>query len=258
MASRMMLRQLQRQALSSQSPVVTASLRRTQVAVRQAHHWAQQQPSSAPASMHMYRQTNSRWFSSTDEEPKKEEAPPKEGDVAAEEATEEAATEAPPAEEPSKEEQLEAQVKELKDHLMRSLAEAENTRKIASRDVESARQFAIKSFAKSLLDVSDNLTRAMEAVPEEARTDKEGNPILTTLYEGIEMTDKGLLKAFESNGLVKYGVPGEEFDPNKHDALYEYADKEKTPGTIGQVMKPGFMLHKRVLRPAEVGVVKAE
>jgi len=189
---------------------------------------------------------------STETEKKAEEAEPPKEEAAPEGEAEEAA-----APEPTKEEQLEAQVKELKDQLMRSLAEQENTRKIASRDVASAKQFAIKSFAKSLLDVSDNLTRALEAVPEEARN-KEENPVLTTLYEGIEMTDKGLLKAFEMNGLVKYGKVGEAFDPNHHDALYEYPDKEKTPGTIGQVMKPGFMLHKRVLRPAEVGVIKAE
>lgn len=166
------------------------------------------------------------------------------------------AEEDPPAE-PTKEDKLEAQIKDLKDQLMRSLAEAENTRKIAKRDIESARQFAIKSFAKSLLEVSDNLSRALESVPEEARNDKD-NSVLTTLYEGIEMTDKGLIKAFEMNGLVKFGKEGDTFDPNKHDALYEYVDAAKTAGTVGIVMKPGFMLHSRVLRPAEVGVVKGE
>jgi len=158
----------------------------------------------------------------------------------------------------NREEELQAQVKDLKDKLLRSLAEQENTRQIASRDIESARQFAIKSFAKSLLDVSDNLNRALEAVPEDARKDKEGNPVLATLYEGIELTSQGLNKAFEMNGLEKYGKEGELFDPNKHDALYEYVDPNKNPGTIGQVMKPGFLLNKRVLRPAEVGVVKKE
>lgn len=153
---------------------------------------------------------------------------------------------------------LEAQVKDLKDQLLRSLAEQDNTRRIAKRDVDAASQFAIKSFAKSLLDTSDNLTRAMEAVPEEVRTDKENNAILANLYEGIEMTERGLMKAFESNGLVKFGQPGEPFDPNKHEALYEYVDPEKEAGTIGQVMKSGFLLRDRVLRPAEVGVVKKE
>ena len=183
-----------------------------------------------------------RWFSETP----KEEKPP---------TTEEAATPEEPAapEEPSREAQLEAQVKELKDQLLRSLAEQENTRAIARRDVDSAKQFAIKSFAKSLLEVSDNLERALAAVPEDAKNE---HAVLKTLVEGIEMTEKGLAKAFQANGLVKYGAPGEAFDPNKHDALMEYPDASKEAGTIGQVMKAGFLLHQRVLRPAEVGVIK--
>jgi molecular chaperone GrpE len=153
----------------------------------------------------------------------------------------------------SREMQLELEVKKLKDQLLRSLAEQDNTRRIAKRDVEAAKNFAVSSFAKSLLDTSDNLTRALAAVPEE---EKEKNPVLATLYEGIHMTDVGLIKAFEKNGLIKFGVVGEPFDPNKHQALFEYANPEQEPGTIGQVMKSGFVLNDRVIRPAEVGVVK--
>ena len=98
----------------------------------------------------------------------------------------------------------------------------------------------------------------MEAVPEEMRQDKEAHGVLANLYEGIEMTERGLMKAFEMNGLVKYGAVGEVFDPNKHEALYKYVDPEKEEGTIGQLMKPGYMLRDRVLRPAEVGVIKKE
>ena len=156
-------------------------------------------------------------------------------------------------EEISREIQLEQEVKELKDHLLRSLAEQENTRRIAKRDVEAAKNFAVTSFAKSLLDTSDNLTRALAAVPLE---EKEKSPVLATLYEGIQMTDVGLTKAFEKNGLVKFGEVGELFDPNKHEALFEYVNPAQEPGTIGQVMKPGFLLNDRVIRPAEVGVVK--
>mmetsp|Transcript_28142 Transcript_28142/g.37521 ORF Transcript_28142/g.37521 Transcript_28142/m.37521 type:complete len:261 (-) Transcript_28142:6-788(-) len=158
--------------------------------------------------------------------------------------------------EESKEAQLETQVKELKDQLLRSLAEQENTRRIAKRDVEAARNFAVSSFAKSLLDTSDNLSRALDAVPPEYRDDTENHPVLATLYEGIQMTDENLTKAFGKNGLVKFGAVGESFDPNKHDALFEYPDESKEVGTIGQVMKVGFALNDRVLRPAEVGVVK--
>jgi molecular chaperone GrpE len=152
---------------------------------------------------------------------------------------------------------LEQQVKDLKDNLLRSLAEQENTRRIAKRDVEQARSFAISSFAKSLLETSDNLSRALDAVPEELRHDHDHHPVLATLYEGITMTDDGLTKAFTKNGLEKFGVPGEKFDPNLHEALFEYPDPAGEPGSIGQVMKKGFMLNQRVLRPAEVGVVKA-
>lgn len=159
---------------------------------------------------------------------------------------------------PSREEELQAEVKDLNDKLKRSLAEQENTRRIAQVDVDRASQFAIKSFAKALLDTSDNLTRALDAVPEEMRRDKENHAVLANLYEGIDMTHRGLMKAFESNGLVKFGQEGESFDPNKHEALYKYVDPEKEEGTIGQLMKPGFMLHNRVLRPAEVGVIKKE
>lgn len=153
--------------------------------------------------------------------------------------------------------ELESEIKDLKDNLLRSLAEAENTRRIAKRDVDQARSFAISSFAKSLLDTSDNLTRALDAVPEELRHDHEGNPVLANLYEGISMTDDGLTKAFAKNGLTKFGAPGEKFDPNVHEALFEYPDPAGEPGNIGQVMKVGFMLNKRVIRPAEVGVVKS-
>lgn len=198
---------------------------------------------------------NIRWFSdskATGQEPTaKEESNVDLGD-------ETAPTEEPAAveQQPSKEEQLEAQVKELKDSLLRSLAEQENTRRIAHRDVEQARQFAIKSFAKSLLEVSDNLERAMAFVASDIN--KEEEPVLANLYEGIELTEREMIKAFASNGLVKFGKVGEIFDPNMHEALYEYSDPSKTSGTVGQVMKPGFMLNKRVLRPAEVGVIKKE
>lgn len=156
----------------------------------------------------------------------------------------------------SREEELEKQVADLKDQLLRSLAEQENTRRIAKKDVDAARSFAVTSFAKSLLDTSDNLTRAMEAVPVEYRTDTENHPVLATLYEGIKMTDENLTKAFAKNGLNKFGKLGEKFDPNLHDALFEYPDPKKLEGTVGQVMKVGFMLNNRVIRPAEVGVIK--
>ena len=164
-----------------------------------------------------------------------------------------------------------AQIKDLKSQLLRSLADQENTRRIAQRDVDSAKKFAIKSFAKSLLETSDNLELALQAVPEEllATPSEHGAPsssdeakdlrrVLLALFEGIKLTETCLNKALESNGLLRYGKVGETFDPNLHDALFEYADPTKPAGTVGQVMKHGFMLNQRVLRPAEVGVIKKE
>ena len=196
-------------------------------------------------------------------------------------SSEPAAQEEPDAEAPplTKEQELEAQnqvleakVKELTNSLLRSLAEQENTRSIAKRDVQAGKDFAIKSFAKSLLDVSDNLARALQAVPKEAldleeassssttnNSNNNATAVLKTLYEGIDMTDKGLTKAFFMNGLTKFAEqPGDVFNPELHEALFEYPDPDpnKEAGTIGQVMKVGFMLNKRVLRPAEVGIVK--
>jgi molecular chaperone GrpE len=205
-------------------------------------------------------QGSTRWFSDKTAEPKAEEKveEPAAAAAASEETTAEAAAEEPAEPEVSREEQLEAEAKDLKNQLLRSLAEQENTRRIAQRDVQSAKDFSIKSFAKSLLDVSDNLARALEAVPVDQRADKEGQPVLANLYEGIAMTDAGLTKAFEMNGLSKFGKVGEVFDPNLHEALYEYPDPTKEAGTIGLVVKPGFMLKSRVMRPAEVGIIKKE
>jgi len=193
--------------------------------------------------------------------------PEEEKEQPSEEATKAANDETPEEEakmeekELTKEEQLEAEIKKLKDALLRSLAEQENTRRIAKRDVESARQYAITSFAKTLLDAHDNLSRAMDSVPPnllEPQPEDEVSKTLTTLYEGIKMTEDGLLKAFQKNGLKRYAVVGDAFDPNLHNALYEYPDKEKDAGTIGAVIKKGFSLHGRTIRPAEVGVVKKE
>eukprot|EP00934_Nitzschia_sp_Nitz4_P008571 Nitzschia sp. Nitz4//scaffold152_size53828//25177//25932//NITZ4_006743-RA/size53828-processed-gene-0.36-mRNA-1//1//CDS//3329537205//8561//frame0 len=188
-------------------------------------------------------------------EEKKEEATTE----ATTESTEEAA--APEAAGPSREEELEQQVKDLKDQLLRSLAEQENTRHIAKRDIAEAKNFAIKSFTKSLLEVSDNLQRALDSVDEESmKGDASAHPAigqLLTLYQGVQMTNDGLTKAFLQNGVKRFcEKPGEKFDPSLHNALMSYPDPSKEPDTVGQVIKVGYTLNDRVLRPAEVGVIK--
>ena len=196
--------------------------------------------------------SNFRAFSDkSDGEESKEEA--KEDEAEATEGNDESSAE----EGPSEIEKLQAEVKETKDQLLRSYAEQENIRRIAQKDVSNSKAFAITSFAKSLLDTSDNLTRALDAVPEEYREDKENHAVLATLFEGIKMTDDGLAKAFAKNGLKKFGEVGDKFDPNMHEALFEYPDEKMEAGTIGQIMKVGFSLKDRVIRPAEVGVIKS-
>jgi molecular chaperone GrpE len=203
--------------------------------------------------------TTSRcWLSSSTSSEKDEKAtdaeeqpqqPPEEG-AAASEAEEEAAA----AEEEDPTEKLRAELQVYKDQLMRAVAEQENIRKIARNDVQAAQQFSIRKFAKSLLDVADNLDRALESVD---GTDAEHGPALLSFYQGIELTKTGLVKALESNGVTAYcEQPGEVFDPLRHEALMEYPDPSATPGTVGQVMKKGYMLNGRVLRPAEVAVIK--
>eukprot|EP00429_Kryptoperidinium_foliaceum_P010035 CAMPEP_0176001536 /NCGR_PEP_ID=MMETSP0120_2-20121206/177_1 /TAXON_ID=160619 /ORGANISM="Kryptoperidinium foliaceum, Strain CCMP 1326" /LENGTH=209 /DNA_ID=CAMNT_0017334087 /DNA_START=137 /DNA_END=766 /DNA_ORIENTATION=+ len=191
-----------------------------------------------------------RWFSSETKEKKEEE------NVEEEEKMEFKEEDPVASEEDSSPEidALQAEIKSLKDQLLRSYAEQENTRNIAKRDVQEARQFAIKSFAKSLLEVSDNLQRALESVnPDEL----ESNPSLKSLQEGILMTQSGLNKALQANGLEAFcEQPGDKFDPSLHNALMQYPDPNQENDTVGQVIKVGYKLHQRVLRPAEVGVVK--
>lgn len=150
---------------------------------------------------------------------------------------------------------LKAQLKEQRDQMMRALADAENARTIARRDVENANHFAVTKFAKSLLDVADNLSLALAAIPAE-EVEKEGNASLKTLMEGVSMTDTLLSKSFKEHGLVKFGEKGDVFDPNMHDALFQLVDPSLDKGAIGQVLKPGYSLKGRIIRPAQVGTVR--
>jgi len=165
--------------------------------------------------------------------------------------------------------QVQDEIAELKNQLLRSLAEQENIRAIARRDVQAARDFSTKSFAKSLLEVADNLERALDSVNLEehqteetvadprARRSQILRPVLHSFVEGIELTHTGLVKALAANGIVAYcDEPGDPFDADKHQALMEYSDPTQPAGTVGTVMKKGYTLNGRVLRAAEVGVIK--
>eukprot|EP01038_Epipyxis_sp_PR26KG_P008498 gene8498-11489_t len=143
------------------------------------------------------------------------------------------------------------EVKDLKERYLRSLAEEENVRRIAKRDVANAKEYANTSFAKALLNVADNLERALSTIPQDKRNSDD--PTLKSLIEGIEMTEKNLQKVFQQFHIVRYGAVDDVFDPNIHDALFQIPDPEKESGTIGQVLEKGYKLKDRVIRAAQVG-----
>jgi len=148
--------------------------------------------------------------------------------------------------------ELEGEVKELKDKLIYSMAEQQNIRRIAKEDVAKEREYGITSFAKQMLEVADNLGRCLANVPKD---ELKENRNLRILFEGIEMTERELMKTFSKNGVTKFDPLNEKFDPNKMNALTQIPVEGKEPGTVAMVMKTGYMLKDRVLRPADVGVV---
>ncbi len=144
---------------------------------------------------------------------------------------------------------------ELKDKLLRTLAEMENLRRRTEREVADARMYGIAGFARDVLGISDNMHRALDAGREELRG--SADPGVKTLLEGIELTERELLKALERNGVRKFDPKGQKFDPNLHQAMYEVPDSAEPPGTVVQVIQPGYMIGERILRPALVAVAKA-
>ena len=141
----------------------------------------------------------------------------------------------------------------MKDRLLRTLAEMENLRKRTEREVTDARLYGVASFARDVLSVADNIRRALEAVPAEALANAQA---MKVLVDGVELTERELLKALEKNGVRQFTPQGEKFDPNVHQAMYEVTDPSVPAGSIVQVMQPGYMIGERVLRPALVAVAK--
>src|SRR5882672_4620230 len=140
------------------------------------------------------------------------------------------------------------------DKMLRTLAEMENLRKRTSREVADARTYGITGFARDVLDIADNLQRALDALPAEAREAADSG--LKALIEGVELTERSLLNTLEKNGVKKFDPSGGKFDPNFHQAMYEVPDPSVPAGTVVQVMQSGFMIGDRILRPALVGVSK--
>lgn len=164
-----------------------------------------------------------------------------------------AAAEAPEvADETPEEPALDAQLAEAKDKLLRAYAEMENTRKRAQRDVKEAREYAVTGFARDMLDVADNLSRALASIDDEAKA--SAGPALATLIEGVELTEKRLNTTLERHGVKKVEPkPGDSFNANHHQAAAQVpADQPK--GAVAHVMQPGYVIGERTLRAAMVVV----
>jgi molecular chaperone GrpE len=163
---------------------------------------------------------------------------------------------AAPAEggEPTELELLKAEAATLKDKLLRAMAEAENTRRRAEKEVADARTYGIANFAREMLPFVDNLRRAEESVPAEARASLE--PIAAMLMDGLIVTERDFLSRLSRFGVKPIEALGAKFDPNLHEALYEIPDESQPAGTVAQVMEQGYTIGDRVLRPAKVGVTR--
>ncbi len=149
---------------------------------------------------------------------------------------------------------VEAELTDAKDRLLRALAETENVRRRAERERSDAARFGAANFAKDMLNVADNLRRAIESAPES----QAGDELMRNLLQGVAATERELLAAFERHGVRRIDPLGERFDHNFHQAMFEMENTGKPAGTVVQVLQPGYVMHDRLLRPALVGVAKGE
>lgn len=146
---------------------------------------------------------------------------------------------------------LENEAAQLKDRLIRTLADMENLRKRTEREITDAKTYAVTGFARDLLSVADNMDRALAALPAEGRDDA-----LSAFAEGVELTSRELLKILQKHGIKRISPRGEKFDPHYHQAMFEVEDSTVPAGTVVQVVQDGYVLGERALRPAFVGVAK--
>lgn len=143
---------------------------------------------------------------------------------------------------------------ELKDRALRLAAEMENLRRRTQREVTDAKSYAVANFARDMLSVSDNMRRALDAIPAEAKGSDDAG--FKALIEGVEMTERDMLGALERHGVKKLAPEGERFDPNFHQAMFEIPNPDVPNNTVLQVVQTGYVIGERVLRPAMVGVSK--
>lgn len=150
-------------------------------------------------------------------------------------------------------EELEAELATARQDVLYAQAETQNVRRRLEKDAQDARAYAATGFARDILSVSDNLERALGAIPDALREDDK----FKGLVAGLEATGRELAAVFERHGITRIAALGETLDPNRHQAMVEIPHDEAAPGTIVQEMQPGFMIRDRLLRPALVGVAKA-
>ena len=143
---------------------------------------------------------------------------------------------------------------ELKDRLLRALAEMENLRRRTEREVAEARAYGIANFAREVLTVADNMRRALDTVSPELRASADAGT--KSFLEGVELTERELLKVLEKHGVTRLDPQGQKFDPNLHQAMYEVPEPSVPAGTVVQVVQSGYRIGERVLRPALVAVAK--
>ena len=151
-------------------------------------------------------------------------------------------------------EALLAENAELKDRMLRTMAEMENLRRRTEKEIRDSKQYAASSFARDMLGVGDNLRRALEAISAEARD--AANESMRALIEGVEMTEREMINQLEKHGVRRIDPAGEKFDPNFHQAMFEVPNTEVPNNTVVQVVQAGYVIGDRVLRPALVGVSK--
>lgn len=149
---------------------------------------------------------------------------------------------------------LQAENAEMKDRVLRTLAEMENLRRRTEKEVKDARDYAISGFARDLVAVADNLTRAVSSIPAELRDGADAG--VKAVVDGVEMTSREFFRTMERHGVRKIEAEGARFDPNLHQAMFEIPNPQVVSGTVLQVLQDGFALGDRVLRPSLVGVAK--
>src|SRR5271157_464081 len=151
-------------------------------------------------------------------------------------------------------EALNAENSQLKDRVLRTLAEMENLLRRTEREVADAKTYGVTGFARDMLSVVDNLARALQHLPAEARANAD--PHIQSMIEGVELTARDLEAALGRHGVRKLEPKGQKFDPNFHQAIFEAPDETLPAGTVSQVVQSGWTIGDRVLRPAMVGVSK--